>query len=88
MSMLGLGAVVALAAFGRGLVVDPLLERYHRWRDDPNRIKTARRNWRGVYVPDLALKRVKAAIFIAWLLVPLLGYWLISGLDMSTIGKQ
>jgi hypothetical protein len=36
--------------------VSPLIARYLAWRNGP-RVQVARRNWRGVYVPDLAAKR-------------------------------
>ena len=41
----------------RGVLV-PALGKYRAWRDGP-RIRTARRNWRGVYVPDLTIKRIE-----------------------------
>lgn len=37
-------------------VVSPLIERYLAWRNGP-RVQVARRNWRGVYVLDLNVKR-------------------------------
>jgi hypothetical protein len=39
-------------------VVAPLIERYLKWKKGP-RVQIARRNWRGVYVPDLTIKRVE-----------------------------
>lgn len=41
----------------RGVLV-PALGKYRAWRDGP-RVRTARRNWRGVYVPDLTIKRIE-----------------------------
>lgn len=41
----------------RGVLV-PALGKYRAWRDGP-RVRTARRNWRGVYVPDLIIKRIE-----------------------------
>jgi len=40
--------------------------RYQAWKGDPNRVKTARKNWRGVYVADLGLQRAERAIFWGW----------------------
>lgn len=37
------------------------LGRYKRWKDSRTEI-LAYRNWRGVYVPDLKLKRVERAV--------------------------
>ena len=39
-------------------VAAPSISKYRAWRDGP-RVRTARRNWRGVYVPDLTIKRIE-----------------------------
>jgi hypothetical protein len=49
-----LAASVGIAIY-RG-IVSPLIERYLAWKSGP-RVQVARRNWRGVYVPDLHVKR-------------------------------
>ena len=45
-------------------VVAPLIERYIRWKKGP-RVQVARRNWRGVYVPDLMIKRVDRLLWLS-----------------------
>lgn len=49
-----LATTLGIAIF-RG-IVSPLLARYFAWRNGP-REQVARRNWRGVYVPDLNVRR-------------------------------
>lgn len=65
-----LAATVGIAVF-RG-VVSPLLARYLAWRDGP-RVQVARRNWRGVYVPDLNVTRGERVFWLAYLALVALG---------------
>jgi hypothetical protein len=65
-----LAASVGIALY-RG-IVSPLLDRYIRWRNGP-RIQVARRNWRGIYVPDLAVKRGERIFWLAYLAIVCLG---------------
>lgn len=58
-----LATAIGIALF-RG-VVSPLSARYLAWRDGP-RLHVARRNWRGVYVPDLAVKRGERLLWLAY----------------------
>lgn len=46
-------------------IVSPLAGRYRTWRDSP-RVQIARRNWRGVYVPDLGVKRGERLFWLAY----------------------
>jgi len=59
-----LAATVGIAIYRA--VVCPLLERYLNWRDG-SRVPIARRNWRGVYVPDLTVKRGERIFWLAYL---------------------
>lgn len=59
-----LAASVGIALY-RG-IVSPLLDRYLRWRNGP-RVQVARRNWRGIYVPDLSVKRGERMFWLAYL---------------------
>ena len=59
-----LAVSVGIAVF-RG-IVSPLVARYLTWRDGP-RVQAARRNWRGVYVPDLNVKRGERMFWLAYL---------------------
>lgn len=65
-----LAVTVGIAIF-RG-VVSPLIVRYLAWRDGP-RVPVARRNWRGVYVPDLNVKRGERIFWLAYLGIVVLG---------------
>lgn len=65
-----IATTVGIALF-RG-VVSPLLDRYFRWRNGP-RVAVARRNWRGVYVPDLAVKRGERIFWLGYLAIVVLG---------------
>lgn len=65
-----LAASVGIALY-RG-IVSPLLDRYIRWRNGP-RIQVARRNWRGIYVPDLAVKRGERIFWLVYLAIVCLG---------------
>jgi hypothetical protein len=47
-------------------IVSPLLDRYFKWRNGP-RIQVARRNWRGIYVPDLYVKRGERLFWLGYL---------------------
>lgn len=61
-----LNSVIATSlgiAIYRG-AVSPLLTRYHNWKVS-GRVSIARRNWRGVYVPDLGIKRVERTFWLA-----------------------
>ena len=46
-------------------VVSPAAAKYRAWRDGP-RVQVARRNWRGVYVPDLGVKRGERLFWLAY----------------------
>lgn len=59
-----IAVTVGIAIF-RG-IVSPLIARYLAWRDGP-RESVARRNWRGVYVPDLTVKRGERMFWLAYL---------------------
>lgn len=65
-----LAVSVGIAIF-RG-IVSPLVARYLAWRDGP-RVQTARRNWRGTYVPDLNVKRGERTFWIVYLVIVVLG---------------
>jgi hypothetical protein len=65
-----LAASVGIALY-RG-VVSPSTERYLAWRNGP-RIQVARRNWRGVYVPDLHVKRGERIFWLVYLGIVVLG---------------
>ncbi len=64
-------AVSVATAIYRG-IVSPLIARYLAWRNGP-RVQTARRNWRGVYVPDLTVKRGERIFWLAYLGLVVLG---------------
>jgi hypothetical protein len=53
-------------------VVSPLIARYLAWRNGP-RVQVARRNWRGVYVPDLGVKRGERLFWLSVLAFVALG---------------
>jgi hypothetical protein len=53
-------------------IVSPLIDRYFKWRNG-SRVQVARRNWRGVYVPDLSVKRGERLFWLAYLGIVLLG---------------
>ena len=57
---------VGIAVY-RGIVA-PLIQRYSDWRDR-DRVQVARRNWRGIYVPDLRVKRAEQAFWLAYLVL-------------------
>lgn len=59
-----IAVTVGIAIF-RG-IVSPLVMRYLTWRNGPREL-VARRNWRGVYVPDLTVTRAERAFWIAYL---------------------
>ncbi|WP_426257004.1 hypothetical protein [Sphingomonas sp. DC2300-3] len=65
-----LAASVGIALY-RG-IVSPMLDRYFRWRNG-TRVQVARRNWRGVYVPDLNVKRGERIFWLGYLGIVLLG---------------
>jgi hypothetical protein len=54
-------------------IVSPLLDRYFTWRNGP-RVQTARRNWRGIYVPDLYVKRSERLLWLAFLGIFVVGW--------------
>jgi hypothetical protein len=51
----------------------PAVNRYRAWKMDPARIRVCRRNWRGEYVPDLAVIRSERALWTLLALVVLFG---------------
>jgi hypothetical protein len=53
-------------------LVSPLIGRYRGWRNGP-RVQTARPNWRGVYVPDLTLKRTERMFWVCCIAFFVLG---------------
>lgn len=65
-----LAATVGIALF-RG-VVSPLIARYLAWKAGPRR-QVARRNWRGVYVPDLNVTRGERLFWLAYLAIVAVG---------------
>jgi hypothetical protein len=69
-----IAASIGIALYG-GLIV-PLRIRYRKWRDDPRRPKTAQRNWRGVYVPDLAIIRMQRLFWLAYVGFIVFGLWI------------
>lgn len=52
----------SLGIFLAAFIGLPLMDQYSAWKADPAREKIARRNWRGVYVPDLRIIRVERAL--------------------------
>ncbi|NNG59796.1 hypothetical protein [Sphingomonas paucimobilis] len=58
-----LATAVGIAAY-RG-IVSPAAVKYRTWRNGP-RVQVARRNWRGVYVPDLGVKRGERLFWLAY----------------------
>ncbi len=64
---------IVLATAIYGSVVSPALVRYRAWKADPQRIPVARPNWRGVYVPDLTLIRLKRLLVFGYISTPVLG---------------
>mgnify|MGYP003580468325 CR=1 FL=1 len=65
-----IAASVGIAIY-RG-IISPLIARYLGWRNGP-RVQVARRNWRGVYIPDLNVKRGERAFWLAYLSMVALG---------------
>lgn len=65
-----IAASVGIAIY-RG-IVSPLIARYLGWRNGP-RVQVARRNWRGVYIPDLNVKRGERAFWLVYLSIVALG---------------
>lgn len=61
---------IGIALF-RG-IVSPMMTRYLQWRNS-SRVLVARRNWRGVYVPDLHVKRGERIFWMAWLAIVAVG---------------
>lgn len=59
--------------------------KYQYWKANRKVIPTAR-NWRGLYEPDLTLKRIERSIVWAFVLLFavcfLISCWLLSGLDL------
>lgn len=64
-------AVTIAIAIYRG-IVSPLIARYLAWRNG-SRVQTARRNWRGGYVPDLTVKRGERMFWLTYLGLVVLG---------------
>lgn len=65
--------VLGLSAFIAEGFVRPTLRRYSAWKNDPNRVQVAGRDWRGRYVPDLKIKRIERALWIALGVIIVLG---------------
>jgi hypothetical protein len=59
-----LAASVGIALYRA--VVSPMAARYLSWKHGP-RVQVARRNWRGVFVPDLNVKRGERLFWLAYL---------------------
>lgn len=66
-----LAASIGIAVF-RG-VVSPLIAKYITWKSGMQRVQVARRNWRGVYVPDLNVKRGERIFWLAYLAIVAIG---------------
>ena len=64
-------AVSVGIALYRG-VIAPLLQRYRGWRDG-DRVQVARRDWRGIYIPDLRVKRAEQLFWLAYLALVVVG---------------
>jgi len=74
-----LAATIGVAIY-RG-ILSPLIARYLGWRNGP-RTQVARRNWRGIYVPDLNVKRGERIFWLAYLALVALGLaigWTVMG---------
>lgn len=65
-----LAVTVGIAIF-RG-IVSPMAARYVTWRNGP-RVQVARRNWRGVYIPDLNVKRGERVFWLVYLGIVMVG---------------
>jgi hypothetical protein len=89
MELMSIATLIAGVALFRGLVV-PMLERYQAWKQGPREL-VALRNWRGVYVPDLAVKRGERAVAIAWVVFVLaalpIAIVMCGGPDLLAIGS-
>ena len=66
-------SIVLSTAIYRG-IVHPAQMRFRAWKADPNRVPVARPNWRGVYVPDLTMIRLRRLGWAGAVLVPLFGF--------------
>ena len=64
-------AVSVGIAMYRGIVA-PALDRYRTWKSGP-RLLVARRNWRGIYVPDLTVKRGERIFWLCYLAIVVIG---------------
>ena len=65
-----IAVTIGIAIF-RG-IVSPIVARYLAWKSGP-RVRVARQNWRGAYVPDLNVKRGERLFWLAYLAVAALG---------------
>lgn len=65
-----LAVSVGIALF-RG-VVSPIIAKYLSWRNG-SRIQVARKNWRGIYVPDLNVQRGERIFWLAYLAIVAVG---------------
>jgi predicted SprT family Zn-dependent metalloprotease len=65
-----LAVTIGIAVF-RG-IISPMVAHYLSWRDG-SRVQVARRNWRGVYMPDLNVKRGERIFWLAYLAIVALG---------------
>lgn len=63
----------AIGIFIAVAFVTPLLNRYQAWKHDPQRERVYRRNWRGVFVPDLIIIRTERGLWTAFALFVMLG---------------
>lgn len=57
--------VIGAAALITTAIIRPAHARYRTWKNDPNRVQVAQRDWRGNYVPDLSIKRVERGLWLA-----------------------
>jgi len=51
----------------------PAVNRYKAWKQDPSRERVCRRNWRGEYIPDLAIIRTERTLWTVLALLVLFG---------------
>jgi hypothetical protein len=65
-----LAASVGIAIY-RG-IVSPMIARYLAWKSGA-RVQVARRDWRGIYVPDLNVKRGERLFWLAYLVIVVVG---------------
>lgn len=66
---------IALGMFFAAAFLFPAKQAYVEWKKSRTEV-TARKNWRGVYVPDLAIKRAERAGALAFVMLFLIGFGL------------